>query len=679
MAEKRVIEYEAASELANDDWLLIDGVTEGTRKARPSTVTAELGEQVTNIATAVGGLTAELVDIRVGANAVTYPSAGGAVRNQISDIKNVIKEHNNYSIGYFVLKHLNAAGALIDNDNKNATFAQPVIALKGSSVYVDNGYKYQIALYDKTSGSFIERLTWKTSEKYVFNDDYLVRLEISDLNESVLYDTTISEHLHYTLINSKNTTFNLKEMAFNPNACIDLDYSIGDTVSMIPNYTTYWFRYCIYDCEENDIFIINARGGSTPRVWAFIDSDNKLLDIAEVSTSGALQDNLLLKAPKNAAKIIINDSYLNGICLAYNTVKSNQYWIKTIKENATNYALKKQTEDVIAQATNILKGISIEAFRNKTMDVCIPNAYTAWPFVGVVNNKLVCLYTRGLTHDDNKTPSIFSKISSDGIVWTLEKQIINTQGKRDTITGKGNNANGDLIFWNRVGVQGIGVKYQLYKTSDGVNITLVSEPTFTVEMGHVGDIISVPNVGLLAFFNTYGNNRKWGIVVSNDDGETWEQTVIQEVSKYECPTEISAVYLGNGKILAIGRRDAFLEEENNKLFQIQSNDYGNTWTILDTNILDSYFSTPSLVLKEEENKLYLYYFQRVVGALRLRENLATDVWDNPTNWANSSIIAYGTTDAENAGNVNAVAFNDIQVAAFYSGDEFNTGIYATII
>lgn len=57
MAEKRVIEYEAASELANDDWLLIDGVTEGTRKARPSTVTAELGEQVTNIATAVSGLT----------------------------------------------------------------------------------------------------------------------------------------------------------------------------------------------------------------------------------------------------------------------------------------------------------------------------------------------------------------------------------------------------------------------------------------------------------------------------------------------------------------------------------------------------------------------------------------------------------------------------------------------
>lgn len=57
MAEKRVIEYEAASELANDDWLLIDGVTEGTRKARPSTVTAELGAQVTNLASTVGGLT----------------------------------------------------------------------------------------------------------------------------------------------------------------------------------------------------------------------------------------------------------------------------------------------------------------------------------------------------------------------------------------------------------------------------------------------------------------------------------------------------------------------------------------------------------------------------------------------------------------------------------------------
>ena len=56
MAEKRVIEYEAASAVENDDWLLLDGVTEGTRKIRPSVMNGDITSAITTLQGDVGDL-----------------------------------------------------------------------------------------------------------------------------------------------------------------------------------------------------------------------------------------------------------------------------------------------------------------------------------------------------------------------------------------------------------------------------------------------------------------------------------------------------------------------------------------------------------------------------------------------------------------------------------------------
>lgn len=64
-----------------------------------------------------------------------------------------------------------------------------------------------------------------------------------------------------------------------------------------------WDCY-VASCKEGDVAIISGVGGSSPRLWAFLDSDYKLISQADASVS---EDSLELAAPANAAWIVIND------------------------------------------------------------------------------------------------------------------------------------------------------------------------------------------------------------------------------------------------------------------------------------------------------------------------------------------------------------------------------------
>ena len=195
--------------------------------------------------------------------------------------------------------------------------------------------------------------------------------------------------------------------------------------------------------------------------------------------------------------------------------------------------------------------------------------------------------------------------------------------------------------------------------------------------GHVGDIINVPNVGLVAFFNTYGASRSWGKLVSTDNGLTWTDTTIESgLVATECPFEISAQYIGNGRILAIGRYDAYTG--TTALWQMQSSDYGNTWTRAATNLVYGGGNTPSLLYNETTGLLDLFVYQRGTGKLFHIQNSVDSIFDNPTNWANGVVIGNGTI-GQDAGNVNAVTFNGRQIISYYSGSPTETGIYAVIL
>ena len=91
--------------------------------------------------------------------------------------------------------------------------------------------------------------------------------------------------------------------------------TIGSVVNLTPNPSTTGYRCAVVDCAENDNFYIDGiLGGTSPRAFAFIDSEDKLLSYRSVGSMNVLEP-FILTAPANAAKVIFNDHHspLNGI------------------------------------------------------------------------------------------------------------------------------------------------------------------------------------------------------------------------------------------------------------------------------------------------------------------------------------------------------------------------------
>jgi hypothetical protein len=488
---------------------------------------------------------------------------------------------------------------------------------------------------------------------------------------------------------SKLGNYLLQEIPMIVGQNIALGVGVGNVVNITPGTVT-TYRYAILNCVEGDLFTINGAGGTNPRLWGFIDSNNILLSVADIGAD--VSNNLLLVAPKNASKLIINDakswrkSYFGYDLTKITRIERNKLNDLSVRVETVENTLTPQ--DVIDELELKLRNLELTINYHsyivdaspKTTEVQKADQYNAWPFISEVQNKLVVVYSKSSGHEDNTSPNIYKKVSLDGgIGWSPEQLIINTVDVRDTVTGKGKDSNGNMLIWVRKGPPSNVSTHHLYRTNDGDTFTQISNPTFAVIPTHIGDIFTVPTVGLMAFYNSASTNS-WGVIKSADNGVTWTQLSIQEsLAKIDCPTEISGAYIGNGKIIAIGRKEHYIEGQPYVLFQIESPDYGVNWSKVNTNIGDISLSTPSLVYDSANDLLSLYYFERGAGKLRLRQVVATDIWGNPLSWSISKVIALGTTNAQDTGNVNTVAFDGKHFAVFYSGNSTNTAIYATIV
>ncbi|QDU63996.1 hypothetical protein Pan216_48770 [Planctomycetes bacterium Pan216] len=308
------------------------------------------------------------------------------------------------------------------------------------------------------------------------------------------------------------------------------------------------------------------------------------------------------------------------------------------------------------------------------------SGYNSWQMIQAIGEKLVCAYSRGSGHTINEDArAVYARTSTDGgKTWTPESVVADSPGFGDVTVGKGLDSKGAMLLWiRRVGAK--GWFHDLYRTTDGVTYELIATPDLPVRPVQVTDIFSVPTVGLMAlwFGGDYreSTNHSWGTLTSSDDGATWKQTTIEsELPKDQWPTEPAAVYLGDGRILAIGRTEMGGNSTMRSQFQMVSTDYGKTWTREKTNIGDVHLSTPTLILDTKTGLLSNYHFERGRGILWRRVVDPNKVFDHPRRWPASEAIAIGSQVALDTGNANATAIGETHYISFYSGKAPDTSV-----
>lgn len=336
------------------------------------------------------------------------------------------------------------------------------------------------------------------------------------------------------------------------------------------------------------------------------------------------------------------------------------------------------------RAPSSLLSVRIRSIRKPDDNITVQPVpgYNSWPFIQTLGNKLVCVYSRGSAHTiDEPVRGVFARTSTDGgKTWTKETLISNEPDGGEVTIGKGTDSRGAMLVWVRCA--GKNWHHDLYRSTDGVRFSRIARIKPDPMPIQITDIFSVPGVGLMSlwFAGNYRNNpdKSWGTLVSKDDGRTWEQSVIESgVNKQEWPTEQSAVYLGSGRILAIARVEGGVKKSCRVLFQLESEDSGKTWKRVLTNITDVLESTPSLIL--DRNRLFLYYFQRGTGQLKVRTADPDFIRNNPLGWSAPEVVALGSREGCHAGNVNSVICGDNHCLAFYTGDEKNTAVVVKIV
>ena len=305
-------------------------------------------------------------------------------------------------------------------------------------------------------------------------------------------------------------------------------------------------------------------------------------------------------------------------------------------------------------------------------------AYSSWPMIQAVSNRLVCVYSRGTKHAiEEGVRGAYVRTSDDaGETWSGETLLANDPDDCEVPIGKGLDADGAALFWVRCYSPKVK-RHDLYRSVDGIRFERIASPKLDPLPMQITDIFKVPD-GLMClwFAGDYSDRpvNSWGTMTSSDNGRTWTQcTVERNLVRGEWPTEPSAVCLGDGRILVIART----EWTGKRLgqFQVVSRDWGRTWSRSRTNILDVKASTPSLILDRKSGRVFNYYYDRLNGLLRRRVARAEGIFDHPLEWPESEVLARGSDAPWESGNANATVCGERHVIAYYSGIAPVTDIY----
>ena len=315
--------------------------------------------------------------------------------------------------------------------------------------------------------------------------------------------------------------------------------------------------------------------------------------------------------------------------------------------------------------------------------------YNSWPMIQAIGSTLVCTYSR-----DNARPydghtihpgsrDSYAKVSTDGgRTWSKEVTVASDPKIGEVNEGIGLDSTGAVLAWVRCWGDPKSRRHELYRTTDGFAFEKIASLRLDPFPMQVLDLVFVPELGLVSpwFAGNYHKDggNSWGLLVSADDGRTWEQRTIESnLSVKEWVTESSLVPLGDGRILLIGRCEQGLGTQ----FQVTSVDGGKTWQKARTNIDDVREATPSLIYDAQTGLVANYYYHRGARLLKRRVAKADYIFSHPASWPEPEVLAEGFEPrAWDAGNVKATRLQGkLDCCAWYTGTQSNATVVVTVV
>lgn len=67
-----------------------------------------------------------------------------------------------------------------------------------------------------------------------------------------------------------------------------------------------FIKHCIIDCVAGDMFLVQGKGATNARLWAFLDAANKIISVDNIPANDRFHKPLTIIAPDEASKLICN-------------------------------------------------------------------------------------------------------------------------------------------------------------------------------------------------------------------------------------------------------------------------------------------------------------------------------------------------------------------------------------
>lgn len=265
-------------------------------------------------------------DLKIGIDDIEYESARKA--NEMVNVKQLDRINNNSKNLDIDTKYIDLDWSLGSIDELTGIVNNGAWSVKMHTKFIElsNGemiitkttnensavcFYYKNGAYVRNSGYFVgERRDPKNDD---FNQIIVMTqyrnntvIDSADLFLSLVNLISISKESNITnreKIENIDKSLGITPIIFDYGKVINIPDNYGKSVNLIATNNGQW-KTAIVDCGEGDIFLISGNGGIAPRLWSFIDSNNKVISMSKSSLEF---NNKYIVAPPNSKKMIIND------------------------------------------------------------------------------------------------------------------------------------------------------------------------------------------------------------------------------------------------------------------------------------------------------------------------------------------------------------------------------------